>query len=230
MTKRSIRVGVVAMVATACGGVVNGGTGDGADGASGGGANSTGGRASHLPLGPPDSHRSVGSVCSYDRPATVPVGGGPADAGSGPNLQCFSDADCTNGTNGRCEVGRYGRYPVGIGYCNYDACFSDGDCAGQFGACICGDPQVGSSGTRGPNVCVNGNCRIDTDCGPSGYCSLSTQSGYCGPDIPSGFFCHTTNDDCASDSDCATRPVTSRCTFDSTLHRWTCTEEIFCSG
>lgn len=212
MTKRLIRSCVVAAVATACGGVVNGGK--------------HGGPA----LAPPDSHRSVASVCPHDRPATVPLGGGPADAGtvqSGPNPQCYSDADCVAGTNGRCETARY---PVDIGYCNYDECFSDGDCAGQFGACICGDPQIDGTGTRAPNVCVNGNCRLDSDCGPSGYCSLSTQNGYCGPDVPLGFFCHTANDECASDSDCATRPVTSRCTFDLTLVRWTCTEEVFCSG
>ena len=75
----------------------------------------------------------------------------------------------TAGTNGRCvEQGG------GIAFCGctYDTCVDDAACpTGQTCACH-GSPYNG-----GGNSCVPGNCRVDTDCGPGGYCSPSGPRG-----------------------------------------------------
>lgn len=79
------------------------------------------------------------------------------------------------------------------------ACTSDTDCPGTV--CECGqDPACFQ---KNQNVCLqSGNCRIDSDCGPGGYCSYSYDGAYCGHQHPSGYFCHTASDTCADDSDC----------------------------
>ena len=59
--------------------------------------------------------------------------------------------------------------------------------------------QIPLSGSS--NVCYPAGCRVDADCGPGGYCSPSPTLGCCGG--PSGFHCHTPQDSCLNDSDCA---------------------------
>lgn len=83
---------------------------------------------------------------------------------------CTMDSDCTTGVNGRC--GQWIPPPV-LG-CSYDECFLDSDCGGA--PCECRP----SSSSSAPNVCVKGgNCTVDSDCGPGGYCSPSVLSALC---------------------------------------------------
>jgi hypothetical protein len=72
------------------------------------------------------------------------------------------------GVNGRCGVSG----PIGGLDCTYDQCFQDTDCDAG-GACLCRPPNFGGPPPV-PNECVPaGNCRVDSDCGPGGYCSPS---------------------------------------------------------
>ena len=44
--------------------------------------------------------------------------------------------------------------------------------------CECGEDFACFQKNR--NVCLqSGNCRIDADCGPGGYCSFSSDGAYC---------------------------------------------------
>jgi hypothetical protein len=96
----------------------------------------------------------------------------------------------------------------------------DGDCAtGQ--ACAChGAPYMGGIG----NTCVPGNCRVDSDCGPRGYCSPSFGPG-CGG--IGGYYCHTIADQCIDDSDCieAGRDV---CVYVTPANDWECQIGVIC--
>ncbi|HKU40744.1 MAG TPA: hypothetical protein VJR89_21435, partial [Polyangiales bacterium] len=52
------------------------------------------------------------------------------------------------------------------------------------------------------NRCLAGNCRVDADCGQSGYCSPSF--GSCGSlDGVVAYYCHTCQDECIDDEDCS---------------------------
>jgi len=122
----------------------------------------------------PLMHRPVSAVCPSERaPKTPdPVSACP-DGGASPMLicDCTSDSDCTEGTNGRC--GRW--IPPPVLACSYDECFQDSDCEG---GALCGCRP--SSSSSAPNVCVKGgNCTVDSDCGPGGYCSPSVLDGLC---------------------------------------------------
>jgi hypothetical protein len=124
---------------------------------------------------------------------------------------CAYDSDCTDGgANGRCLASPGG--PAGC-YCTYDQCQRDTDCkAGEL--CVCHD----STRQWGGNTCMPGNCRIDSDCGPNGYCS--PEYGWpqqCGYVI--GYYCHTKNDLCTNDSDCASNKV---CTWVGDAGAWEC--------
>jgi hypothetical protein len=79
------------------------------------------------------------------------------------------------------------------------------------------------------NRCTQaGNCRVDADCGASGYCSPS-YSIACGINMPIvGFFCHTVNDECIDDSECQVSPTTGQgfCAFDPLAKRWVCSDRV----
>ncbi len=115
--------------------------------------------ANRVPL----NHRPVAVPCPQQRgedpmPYCVPAG----DGGCAGNT-CNSDSYCTMGTNGRC--GRW--FLPGIATCSYDQCFSDSDCPGGL-PCECRTSVTDDA----PNICANGgNCSVDSDCGPGGYCS-----------------------------------------------------------
>ena len=134
-----------------------------------------------VPIAPrePKKHRVSSAACPQTRPpGSVPYPG-----------FCKSDAECTDGKNGRCTPsGRRGGPS-----CTYDQCFSDSDCKGTV--CECRE-----GGASGPNVCKAGNCRTDADCKGS-YCSPSL--GSCGHFTgPVGYFCHGKDDECVDDGDC----------------------------
>jgi hypothetical protein len=181
----------------------------GTAGTDGGATGGSAGTTSRVPL----AHRAVATACPqtrpeptcmHDAPGTRPVNGG----------NCNVDADCTAGTNGRCVASA--PFAGICSVCSYDACTTDADCA-SVGTCDC------RFDFQGANVCSPGNCRVDADCGAGGYCSPSrpTCLGY--PEETSatlGFFCHTPNDTCANDDDCATSTQPRLCRYDG--RAWRC--------
>jgi hypothetical protein len=158
----------------------------------------------------PQQHRPTNAACTAPRPAGDPAL--PSPSGS----TCSSDGDCTQGTNGRCYPLVGGPPPPKNG-CSYDACTSDSDCgAGQ----VC-DCRNGASNDA--NVCFHGNCRVDADCGGE-YCSpsLTVLSSSC-INVPAGsvgYFCHTRQDTCLNDSDCAS--TGGYCAFSTDSLHWQC--------
>jgi hypothetical protein len=160
-------------------------------------------------------------VCGHDRAPGIPVAsdaGGPSfDAGA----SCNDDGDCTQGTNGRCNnTGGWG-----LRTCTYDECFTDGDC-GAGSACSCG--KTVSGGRSDPNTCVKGNCLVDADCGGR-FCSPTIDTSPCRA-APGGFYCHTAQDTCIDDSDCATSNGPQQCNFDPAQGHWLCVPITVCSG
>jgi hypothetical protein len=148
----------------------------------------------------------------------------------------YATSDCTTGKNGRCERGF-------LFQCSYDECFVDSDCASKA-PCECRE----SGGSGAANVCLtSGNCRVDADCAPNGYCSPSVLQlcscpsselcpdsvacfgiggtrvpcGGCGDGCGHGHFCHTPSDACLDDSDCCGQGT---CNYDTVHRRWDCAE------
>ena len=156
----------------------------------------------------PERHRASADACDNERP--------PSDAGvnypDDQDLPCRLDSDCTEGDNGRCQEFRFGPE------CTYDGCFEDNVCEGTV--CLCGE---GSS----PNRCLSrGECQTDANCGPGGFCSPSF--GDCGSySGVVGFYCHTPEDTCTNDSECAADPTFSDwayCAFNPAVGAWMCSE------
>jgi len=118
-------------------------------------------------------------------------------AGLGRGMGCSSDADCTEGLNGRC-------YPCETeDLCSYDDCFTDADCTGDM-RCVCG------VGNLGANRCLS---PLD-DCG--GRASTTSYAYWYGI-YPSGLACLTTRDTCRSDSACTGGAVCTRGPVDDEL-------------
>jgi len=123
------------------------------------------------------------------------------------------------GANARCIPFNGG--PAGC-QCTYDACFHDNDCTGDTCACH-GAPYMGGGGNR----CVPGNCHIDSDCGPGGYCSPTYGTQNCGE--LSGYYCHTPADLCIDDSDCNGGSIGPQvCAYSTTSGRWECQQQLLC--
>ena len=140
-------------------------------------------------------------MCSADRAASLE----PASPSGG--IGCASDAECTQGKNGRCRPGNRG-----VRSCTYDECLSDAECT-KGGPCICKTNQFDH------NRCAPGNCRTDADCGEDGYCSPSL--GSCGNySGVVGYYCHTCMDECAEDSDC--KEPGGYCAYEPTRGHWRC--------
>ena len=139
----------------------------------------------------PKKHRPQAEPCDHERSPSADSGG----AG------CL-DSVCTDGVNGRCGV-------VGFrsGMCTYDECFADAECQG---GCVC------AASATDNNRCFGGNCRTDSDCGAAGYCSPS--SGTCSNLEPTYHYCHTCEDECVDDTDCAA----GRCQYAPTIGHWMC--------
>lgn len=213
-------------LASACGGRSRE-PADGSGGRASGGSAGTGGTvrepAHHRPRSP--------EACPVERASNEPSAKGCNDASL---IDCEHDADCANGSEGRCLSARF---PCVL-YCSYDECSTDADCADNK-PCECRPP-----GAFTPNQCVTpSDCRVDADCGANGFCSPSllgelcscTSVDYCktigdtslctpgpcacGDSCGHGYFCHTPADTCLDDSDC----VSGRCSFDLAHRNWTCT-------
>lgn len=178
----------------------------------------------------PKYHRPTVSTCPTTRAAVDACKGGmlAPDGGTFGN-QCLLDGDCTTGpgTNGRCVGRRSGCA------CSYDACVSDGDC-GAGKACDCRDAAYPELSATRPNQCVAANCGVDSDCaGGHGYCSPTldpTCTTYAGI---TGWYCHTTADECLDDSDCthppSPGPSAGFCVYKPEVGHWACTYG-FCAG
>ena len=115
-------------------------------------------------------HRASGATCPAQR--------GPGSMCSGEGglslAECGSDGDCTAGMNGRCSLPD-GPPPTCTRFCSYDQCQSDADCPTHV-PCECRD----SASSTEANLCVTGgNCAVDSDCGPVGYCSPGILDGLC---------------------------------------------------
>src|ERR1700690_2869896 len=152
----------------------------------------------------PIQHRAVSASC----PTTRPPGITSSDGGSPIGSSCTTDADCTQGTNGRC--GPQGGNISGDS-CTYDLCFTDTDCS-TGNACLCN--------ARGNN-CLPENCRTDSDCAGLG-CS-PTSSPTCGPAYgTTGFYCHTANDECVDDADCNEGGLNGYCAYQMQVGHWAC--------
>jgi hypothetical protein len=162
----------------------------------------------------PEKHRPTATACDHTRPSAEPDV--PAD-GDPSWVMCQSNAECTDGENGRCTGNGHDGYQ-----CTYDACFSDSDCP----ALASGTPRLCQceGGSRADNnVCLGGNCRVDADCGGGGYCSptLGSCGNYTGTQ---GYYCHTSNDECLDDADCNAdgSSYPGYCAFMPEVGHWMC--------
>ena len=163
-------------------------------------------------------HRATAAACTQPRPAgTANPACNPYGDEAGPGGYCGSDPDCTAGTNGRCNCFQGGPAVADDGnWCSYDGCASDSDCNG--GVCDCREsPAHVTWGTQ--TVCLGGNCRTDSDCGPGGYCSPSPLPG-CGAQSWYAYFCHTPGDQCVNDTDC--NQGNAYCAYEASSSRWVC--------
>jgi hypothetical protein len=191
----------------------------------------------------PVQHRASATPC----PQTYDAGGVGFDcpdtgAPPLPGNPCTVDSDCTAGMDGVClcypdicsasvpppntgqdsgvtdpcyqDGGLTGLYTGTV--CSYDECRVDSDC-GQRVPCYCRDPNIFGE----PNVCLPASkCALDSDCSPPGFCSPSYVANQ---SPPLGFFCHTQDDTCVDDSDCASfGPYGASCQFDTTSDIWHC--------
>jgi hypothetical protein len=161
----------------------------------------------------PAEHRAEAVVCSDDRPL---FDADPYSENAG--ASCTSHEDCTDGIAGRCAKVFGAYYNYFELECNYHQCIEDADCPAAT-VCRCRDENVEES----INSCLRaGNCLVDADCGED-YCSVSP--GECGPTAKFseiGYFCHTRDDECRSDSDCQELGQSGYCRFSFEDEFWIC--------
>ena len=167
-------------------------------------------RAESLPCPQGRGPGSFTNFCDLDLDAGFP----PGESG------CTLDSQCAAGLAGRCLT-IWGPMPPGcLGQCSYDQCLSDADCSDNV-PCECRT----SESAQDANLCAaGGNCRIDADCGPSGYCSPSEIGELCAcegsrPCGEHGYFCHTPNDTCFEDEDCG---LGEECSYVLLSQSWAC--------
>lgn len=155
---------------------------------------------------PPDVHRPVALSCEGVHSPPDPGGAENVNFGS-----CTQHADCTEGENGKCVARGIGM-SAGYRYCAYDQCFTDDDCD-KGRVCYCTP--------RDAARCLSvGNCQVDADCGPGGYCSPSMGSDCSGYHTIDGYHCRTPADTCVDDSDCT---GSDYCNFEPYKNLWECT-------
>jgi hypothetical protein len=180
----------------------------------------------------PVNHRPTPACCPAQRgPAPTGPCSSTLNCASVHAEACSSDADCTAGANGRCFQAEDFDGPGG---CSYDECFTDSNCGSKV-PCLCRS----SSADTSPNVCnAAGNCAVDSDCGPGGYCSPSAQvvpnqaPSVCWGLFP--YYCHTATDQCINDSDCGPADagpppdgfLPYACVYDPQGGRWGCAAAV----
>jgi hypothetical protein len=103
----------------------------------------------------------------------------------------------------------------------HDACLADSDC-GATGVCDCEAPRCTHPFPLAGNVCVPGNCRVDSDCA-CGFCAGDTACG--GLD---GYYCTTPQDQCSTDADCQDGGASMQCKWST--DRWACVAAVGCPG
>jgi hypothetical protein len=103
----------------------------------------------------------------------------------------------------------------------HDACLVDSDC-GTNGVCDCEAPRCSFPFPLSGNVCVSGDCRVDSDC-TCGFCAGDTSCGQL-----QGYHCTTPHDECSVDADCQDGGSFTRCAW-STDH-WACLPGETCPG
>lgn len=162
----------------------------------------------------PERHRAAAGTCETTRPPSM------VDSTRG---GCSSDADCTDGINGRCVGSRFENV------CSYDTCFADDECGS--GPCLCRG-AAGGVGSFGANSCVGGQCQVDADCGPGGFCSPSL--GDCGAyGGIVGYYCRTCEDECLNDADCTDDMGPfggpGYCAYNPAVGHWACSYQQ-CAG
>lgn len=158
----------------------------------------------------PKVHRASATDCPVVKPPENPY---IPEAGTGAPTDCHSNAECTAGRNGRCDGNPHDGYR-----CTYDACYSDGECGG--GVCACSGASRATN-----NVCLAGGCRVDADCGGAGFCSPTLGScGHYGKAV--AYYCHTPEDECIDDEDCAGASPSSGqsgyCAYEKSIGHWKC--------
>ncbi len=162
----------------------------------------------------PVRHRPAPLACAPDRIAGI-RGGTPG---------CTADAECTEGKEGRCGYDS----ATSRDKCTYDACLADGDCAAGE-VCICRNEFSATLRQAWPTVCAKGNCVVDANCGPGGYCSPNTVVRGCNSGLE-GWYCHTKLDRCIDDADCYYGGLYGKCQYDRVAGYWACALDSGCHG
>jgi hypothetical protein len=230
-------------VAVACGGTTTSSGGQHLDDPDAGGSGAGGGTATGGAFATGGTTASGGAIATGGTTAAggsvasggYPAGGAPGTGGSGGATTCAASkfsppsnhratADaCPPQMLPSCDAGVFNQ-PCGKG------CTTNADCASDA-TCACAGTVRAWAGVSEGNVCIPSNCRTDADCG-SGYCS-PTVSSDCGSFYgTAGFYCHTCDDTCENDSDCAAQTTNSPsgyCAYDSTVGHWACGYS-FCAG
>jgi hypothetical protein len=117
-----------------------------------------------------------------------------ACAGTEEQLDCTSDADCTEGAYGRCITGG-GNFEGGT-FCGcVYGCTTDADCATGT-VCACAGMAEGLDYSR----CVPAECGSSEDCG-GGECAVVSYDDGCGRSV--SMACRSPLDECRSSADCA---------------------------
>jgi hypothetical protein len=103
----------------------------------------------------------------------------------------------------------------------HDACLVDSDCGGS-GVCDCEDPRCTHPFATTGNVCLLGNCRVDSDCA-CGFCAAELTCGGL-----AGYWCTTPLDECATNADCQDGGTGSVCGW--SMDHWACGPATPCPG
>ncbi len=172
----------------------------GDSGSSGGGTSGGGGAAGSSCAAV--THRETSVVCTPSVASAMQI--------------CTSDADCV-GVSGFSAAGHCIPFD-GQMLCSYDTCFSDEQCGASPAVCLCAGQWHVFAGVSPGNTCRTGSCRTDSDC-PGALCSPSVGFGAAFYGYV-GDYCHTAQDQCRCDSDCAS-PLPS-CAYNPEIGAWAC--------
>lgn len=129
---------------------------------------------------------------------------------------CRSDADCTDGVNGRCDPEKFSTECS----CSY-GCATDADCPDGW-ACLC----AGVNGLSGAlPVCVLSSCDTSDDCGEL---ACSFDDALCHDTYaPGRIGCRTEADQCIQTEECDVEGKVDDCGI-STDGSWVCKQTDYC--